>query len=307
VSTTPTTRRNVVRAVFLAVLVALAVAKWVQNERQAAAQQLAAQQSQKRALELQRQYDATRAWLRERTYPDNWKLADLQSHLPDKPTLQLTPASSAGQRESTWRNPASGASWRFKFDDQDRVVGWSVSGGPAPKITVPPSDSFLWGDRFRWIVITYAPWLWWVAFVALLVVGKRWPWLADVMLLLALACLAAQALNPLYTLSFLFWNDAAYWGGLMVALSLAALAATTPRYNSLNGWWLLPRQFTVRWLLGVTALVGLLITLRAPGLILGSLVVVTALSYAVFRRRFADKRPSPLVGEGQRWREANAG
>ncbi len=232
-STTPAARRNVVRIIFLAVLFALAGVKLSQNVRLANAEQLARAQTQELLRQANADHQALVDWLRSREYPDTWTRADLQAHLPDHPELSLTPTGVEGRGEAIWNVPEIGGSWKFTFGADGKLMGWMGSSGAAIRpIIAPRSALFTRGEDLRRFLVEVIPWLWIPTIVAFPLARRRYSLLADVLAALALVYAAAQILSPLYSLSTIFSNDGAYLGGLMSAVSLAAVAATTPGLNA---------------------------------------------------------------------------
>ncbi|HEY2893421.1 MAG TPA: hypothetical protein VGJ16_04390, partial [Pirellulales bacterium] len=96
-----------------------------------------------------------------------------------------------------------------------------------------------------------------------------------------------------YTLLAVFSNDAVFFDALMFAISCAAVAVTSPSLRSFVGKRVLPRQFSIRWIMAVTALIAALVAIGWYGKVVGSVLAVAAIAYIVLA--LVEKRPDAIL------------
>jgi hypothetical protein len=224
-----------------------------------------------------------------------WTRAELAARLPGAQSLETTENDTdRGLTKAEWKHPVSRQSWTFYFNDQDRLSGYSGYGRfsdvPMPA-DVPRTTFEDAGEQFRHAIASDGKWLW-LILAAAWAIASRWRHkLIHALLAMAIGCTVADAVSPPYTLSDIFSNDAVFIDAAMIAISCAALAATSAPLRSLVNTNVLPRQFGIRWLMAITALIAALVTMRWYGYVIGSVLLIAAISYAFLNSLY--RPPSP--------------
>jgi len=278
--------RGVAWAVFLIACVAAEWAKIAQNDGRIARVIDMRRQQQSLVEECQDAFAELTEKLRRPRHGGPMSLEQVEQVLPDSPTLRLIETAMPDIVEADWVHPVSGVTWSFRFDADDRLIGWKGSAGPAPAI-VPqvPFSSYHLGEEITRAIASIGRWAWVVVFVLFLAV-RRWRAVTtDLLLAFAVVCTTADAVFGPFPPGNMFSNDALYIDALMIAVSLAVMAAMSPRIGPALGEWLVPRRYSVRWLMGLTAVVAILISFRWHGMVVGSVLAVGAAVYWAFRPR----------------------
>jgi hypothetical protein len=232
-------------------------------------------------LELQRIMSAGRAGGRDKP---GWTKEDLEANLPGNPRLELVNRpDKPNTTEAAFTFPETQFSGGFYFGADGRLTGYNfglrkVGGGPTPVSRDTFENN---GEQFRRAVGTYGKWGWAALLIVWVVARSRRNVVGELLLATAIAFTAADAVMPLYTLLDIFSNDALYFAALLFVISCAAVVATSQPLRSFVSRRILSRQFSIRWMMGVTGLIAVLVFFGWYGAVLGSLLAVAVIAYGV--------------------------
>lgn len=267
--------------------------KTLQNEQYRSDTEFFNRERSRIAVKAQARYLSDRNLLRRRSHPNPWTISDLETEINGgQPfTLEASPKDPT-RRIATWRRSADDSVWQLEFDSQSTLVRTSSRYANAYTQLRPVSRATFEdvGERFREQVANWGPMCWIVLLVAWICLPSRRNALSHVLLMIATATAMAQLVSPGYGLQHLFSNDPLFIGSVMVAISLATLARTSPQLGDWVSAYLLPRRFGIRWILGLTACAAVLVRLGWYGMVVGSIMAAAFLWYVCMS--FLVRRPT---------------
>lgn len=285
-------RRRLFWTVFLVACVLFAALKNWQNTRFQLAQQQ--QQSELQETQARNRKAANQAFnemnrlltpgLGRGPQHPAWTKEDLEAQLPGNSRLELMPdASKTSQLTAQWTHPNAPIELEFRFGDDKRLSGWAMTNArprnqPSPVSRATFEDA---GEQFRRAVGKYVRWVWFVLFFGWMATPSRRQLIGDCLLAIAISFTVADAVAPNYTLFHIFSNDIVFIDAVLLAISCAAVTATSPTLRSFVSRRLLSRQFSIRWMMGVTALIAVLVFLGWHGKVIGAVIAVAAMSYGL--------------------------
>jgi hypothetical protein len=257
--------------------------KTLQNEQYRSDTEFFYQERRRIEGKVNAQYVSDRNLLRRRSHPNPWTISDLETEINGgQPfTLEASPKDPT-RRTARWRRSPDDSTWQLEFNSQGELMRTSSRSANAHTRLSPVSRATFEdaGERFRKQVAQWGPMCWIVLLVAWICLPSRRNVLSHVLLMIATATAMAQLVSPGYRLRDLFSNDPLFIGSVMVAISLATLARTSPQLGDWVAAHLLPRRFGIRWILGLTACAAVLVRLGWYGMVIGSIMAAAFLWYA---------------------------
>jgi hypothetical protein len=180
------------------------------------------------------------------------------------------------------RSPDSPA-WKLDFNNEGRLVGWQTLGTSnllfAQRKPVSQATFEGTGEKIRRSIVQNGPWIWAPGLLAWLFFSPLRSSLSHALLMVATSIAIAQLVAPNYTLPGLFSNDALFFGALMVSVSVASLARTSPQIGGFVAAHILPHRFGIKWILALTATIAILVRLGWYGYVIGSILAAAIVWY----------------------------
>ena len=230
------------------------------------------------------QFKSDRNFFHSRRHPNQWTIAELEKEINRGKPFDLQLSTKHPERKTTvWRREPYGSKWTLEFDDQNHLVGMSANTGsnnafaqlqPVSRATFEDT-----GEGLRKSIAHYGPRCWVIVLLAWFGLASLRPNLSDVLLMIATATAMAQLVSPAYSLQTMFSNDPLFFGAVMIAVSLAMLARTSPQLGQLVATKLLPRRYGIRWILALTAVIAILVRLGWYGYVIGSIMAAAIVWY----------------------------